>query len=213
MTASKRPQTSAYVDRSWNAFKHGDQAATPNVALRYGSGQKTGMLVDFESNLKQLKSFQQNVILAPEQWQSFAPLMALEWQAVRFGADTQATVPESRGIYAFIVQFQDHSLLPLALPPHGYVMYCGITGRRGSQRTLRERYGDYLKEQRRPKRFSLWSMLNKWQNDLFFHFSPIADVVDLDATEIALNDAIIPPYVTNDFSAEVRALVRVLRAN
>ncbi|MES3150934.1 hypothetical protein [Sphingomonas faeni] len=170
-------------------------------------------LIDFESNLRQLKDFQQRVLLVPAQWRAFVPAEPLAWDRVRFTPENKAGVPAQRGIYAFVVQFQDDREAPLALPTHGYVMYAGITGEKAEDRTLFDRYGDYVRDQRRPKRMSIWSMLNKWKDDMFFHFAPVSPNFDLGAAETALNDAIIPPYVTNDFSAEVRQLVRVLRAN
>lgn len=179
----------------------------------YAWGQiSLSTIIDFESNLSQLKNFQQNVILSPGQWRSFVPPEPLAWDKVKFRPENRGAVPEQRGIYAFIVQFQDHGQLPLSLPPHGYVTYGGITGAE-ADRTLRDRFGDYLRDQRRPKRWQIHSMLNKWADDIYFHFAPVGPNFDLAALETALNDAIIPPYVTNDFSAEVRALVRVLRQN
>jgi hypothetical protein len=92
-------------------------------------------------------------------------------------------------------------------------MYAGITGFLAQNRTLRDRFGDYLRDQRRPKRVPIWSMLNKWSDDLFFHYSVVENPDELGKIKIALNDAIIPPYVSNDFSAGVRDLVRTLRMN
>jgi hypothetical protein len=171
------------------------------------------MLHDFESNLRTLKEFRQHVVLMPDQWHTFAPDPPLQWHFVRFHAAGAEHIPQQPGIYAFVVQFQDHANGPLPLPPHGYVMYAGITGFVGPNRTLRDRFSDYLREKRRAKRVPIWSMLNKWSDDLFFHYSVVDDPARLGEIEIALNDAIIPPYVSNDFSAEVRALVRTLRAN
>ena len=169
-------------------------------------------LQDFDSNLTQLKTFQQNVILMPEKWRSFVPAEPLAWTKVKFTTENKAGVPAQRGIYAFVVQFQDNDALPTPLPPHGYIMYAGITGA-AANRTLNDRYGDYLRDQRRAKRMQIWTMLNRWKEDIYFHFAPVGPKFDLAAAETALNDAIIPPYVTNDFSAEVRALVRVLKTN
>lgn len=170
-------------------------------------------VIDFEANLSGLKDFQQKVILRPDRWRSFSTTTPLDWKSVRFTKLNRPDVPKQRGIYAFVVQFQDHKDSPLMLPPHGYVMYAGITGERARTRTLFDRYGDYLSDQRRPKRIPIWSMLNKWKEDIFFHFAAVGEDFDLAATELALNDAIIPPYVTKDFSAEVRKLVRTLRAS
>jgi hypothetical protein len=171
------------------------------------------MPIDFESNLKDLKNYQQHVLLAPDRWRRFAPAAPLHWSNVKFEAGNRGAVPENRGIYAFVVQFQDHGQLPIPLPPHGYVMYAGVTGEVAAGRTLRDRYGDYLREQRRSKRRSIWLMLNKWKEDIYFHYAPVDAAFDLGAAEEALNDAMIPPYVTQDFSAEVRELVRALKAN
>jgi hypothetical protein len=171
------------------------------------------MVHDFHSNLKELKNFQQSVVLAPVQWRKFIPSPALDWQNVKFGTGTIDKVPEQRGIYAFVVQFQDHAAAALRLPGHGYVMYAGITGERGVNRTLRDRFCDYLREINRGKRVQIWSMLNKWKDDFYFHYALVDQTTDLARLELALNDAIIPPYVTNDFSAAIRPLARVLRRN
>lgn len=171
------------------------------------------MIHDFENNLKDLKYYKQDVILDPARWSGFASPVQLNWRSVRFDAENRNHIPHERGIYAFVVQFQDHQASPLPLPIHGYVMYAGITGHRSADRTLNDRFGDYLRDQKRPKRMSIYSMLNKWAGHLFFHFSTVGPEVQLDTLETTLNDAIIPPYVTNDFTAEVRALVRTLRTN
>jgi hypothetical protein len=171
------------------------------------------MLIDFDKNIAGLKNYQQNVILDPEQWRAFQNQTALQWQSTKFEQASLAGIPNVRGIYMFVVQFQDHSQLPTRFPLHGYIMYGGITGEAANTGTLRSRFQNYLREQKRPKRVQIWSMLNKWKDDLYFHYSTVAPNVDLGLLETDLNDAVIPPYVTNDFSAEVREMVRVLRAN
>jgi hypothetical protein len=149
----------------------------------------------------------------PERWHTFSPDPPLDWQFVKFHAPMLHRIPQEPGVYAFIVQFQDHWGGTRPLPFHGYVMHACIAGFIGRTRTLRDRFGDYLREQKRGKRVSIWSMLNKWSSGPFFHYSIVPDLDRLAQIEIALNDAIIPPYVSNDFSAGVRALVRTLRAN
>ncbi|APZ97619.1 hypothetical protein BWQ93_03295 [Sphingopyxis sp. QXT-31] len=98
-------------------------------------------------------------------------------------------------------------------PPHGYIMYIGITGEEALHRTLNDRFYEYLKEQRRNKRPKVHYMLAKYSDDLFFNYVPIADdTFDLGQLEADLNDAIIPPVVEKDFSAEVRAVVKAFRS-
>lgn len=168
---------------------------------------------DFQSNLGKLQGFQQRFVLNPQSWTSFAPTPPLDWRSVRFMPGSVNQVPEERGIYAFVIQFQDHSVLPLALPPHGYVMYGGITGHVGPSRTLRARFSDYLREQKRGKRVLISRMLTNWADHLFFHYSVVGAQVELDKLEHALNDAMMPPAVSNDFSAEVRPLAKALQGS
>jgi hypothetical protein len=56
-------------------------------------------------------------------------------------------------------------------------------------------------------------MLNKWKGLLFFYFAPvdpaIASLLDVEAK---LNDAMIPPYSQQDFSADIRKKKNILEA-
>lgn len=165
---------------------------------------------DFQSNVDKLGSYKQTFVLSPDSWSKFAPAPALNWQSVRFAPGNLNAVPDERGIYAFVIQFQDHAALPRPLPSHGYVMYGGITGHLAANRTLRKRYADYLREKQRGKRPKIARMM-RWSDHLFFHYSTVDAAVALDKLEHALNDAIMPPSVTNDFSAEVRPLVKALQ--
>lgn len=171
------------------------------------------MLNDFDKNVADLKVYQQSVILDPTRWRTFQTQVPLQWRSLKFEQALLPSVPDVRGVYMFVVQFQDHAIFPLRLPTHGYIMYGGITGKIANTGTLRLRFQNYLREQRRAKRMQIYSMLNKWKDDIYFHYSTVDPQMDLGGLEIALNDAIIPPLVTNDFSAEVREMVRTLRTN
>ncbi len=90
-------------------------------------------------------------------------------------------------------------------------MYIGITGQNGNGRTLRNRYGDYLMEQKKHKRPKIHYMLNKYTDDLQFAYAAFPDpTFNLEALELDLNDAIIPPVVVKDFTAEIRQLVKAI---
>jgi hypothetical protein len=171
------------------------------------------MLIDFDKNVASLKNYQQSFILHPQQWRNFQNQARLQWQSIKFEQASLLSIPNVRGIYMFVVQFQDHSVLTIRFPLHGYIMYGGITGKEANTGTLRKRFKNYLRDQKRAKRVQIWSMLNKWKDDIYFHYSTIAPRVNLGSLETDLNDAVIPPLVTNDFSAEVREMVRVLRTN
>jgi hypothetical protein len=127
----------------------------------------------------------------------------LSWKFVRFEDANKDSVPDERGVYAFVVKHDNGYF-----PPHGYIMYIGITGAGGSSRTLRARYGDYMRERVRNKRPAVHMMLNAYKDDLLFFFVPLADEdLNLEEIEKALNDALVPPVSKMDFSAEMRAVI------
>jgi len=84
-------------------------------------------------------------------------------------------------------------------------MYIGEVGQGADGRTLRLRYGDYLKEQRIKKRAGLHFMLTCWKSCLDFCYAEVPDKrINLKKLEKALNDAMFPPYSTNDFTGVIR---------
>jgi hypothetical protein len=171
------------------------------------------MVYDLDRKLASLQKYQQRVVLHPRRWRSFKPATPLTWESVRFGSGSVQDVPQQRGIYTFVVHFQDYTKGPFALPTHGYILYGGITGARAQHRTLRDRFQEYLREKQRGKRVNIHRMLNTWPKDLFFYYAVVGQSTDLGALELALNDAVIPPFVENDFSAAVRPLVKALRSH
>ena len=80
-------------------------------------------------------------------------------------------------------------------------------------RTLRKRYKEYVRDCRiGAKRPKFENLFNLWPNDLDFFFAPIEDdTCNLKEIEEALNNSVIPHCVTDDFSAEIRRIVPVLR--
>lgn len=144
-----------------------------------------------------------NVFVWPDAWRNAATAQALNWDKVDFGQHTVNAVPEKRGVYAFCV-----SVKGTIMPSHGVLVYFGETSR-----TLRKRYKEYVRDCRigakRPKFENLFKL---WPNDLDFFFAAIDDdACDLKAIEKVLNDAVIPHCVSDDFSAEIRRIVPVLR--
>lgn len=164
------------------------------------------MVHDFVKKTDALKADLQKFLLSPDRWRTSRVTIPLTWQYLKFDAANRALVPKSAGVYAFIVSHTNNHF-----PNHGFIMYIGITGSNNNGRTLYLRYGDYLREQVRNKRPKVFYMLDKYSNDLQFAYSPITDpAVDLQALELDLNDAIIPPVVVKDFSADIRQLVKAM---
>lgn len=126
----------------------------------------------------------------------------LSWDSISYGDSELNQVPnDRRGVYAFAVCHQSN-----VLPPHGYVLYIGIAGR-NSDRSLRERYRDYLTPGRLSKRDGIKAMIGRWHEVLRFFFAPVGDDFssdDLQKLERQLNTALIPPYSVRDMDADVK---------
>jgi hypothetical protein len=165
------------------------------------------MAHDIVQAVDDIKKDRRAFYLSPIRWRRSKVGFALSWKEVKFDPANATAVPERSGIYAFVVRHANNHF-----PPHGYIMYIGITGDVGPTRTLRVRYRDYLREKKRDKRPRVSYMLNKYQDDLYFCYVALdRSKVDLGQLELHLNDCILPPVVVKDFTAEVRALVGALR--
>ncbi|MEO1020437.1 MAG: hypothetical protein AAFY56_22515 [Pseudomonadota bacterium] len=143
------------------------------------------------------------VFLWPEAWRDAESAQALTWGKVEFGRGTINDVPEQRGVYAFCI-----CLRGSIMPPHGVLVYFGETSR-----TLRTRYKEYVRDCKRgAKRPKFENLFSLWPDDLdFFYASIDDDACNLKDIEEALNDAVKPLCVTDDFSAEIRRIVPILR--
>ena len=133
-------------------------------------------------------------------------LNQLSWCSVEYGDEELHKVPnDKRGVYAFAICRQSR-----VLPPHGYVLYIGIAGK-DSDRSLRERYRDYLNNKKVMKRKKIALMIGNWHEVLRFFYAPVDDDLpteDLQKLEQQLNTALLPPYSDRDMVAEVRDMRR-----
>ncbi|MGQ3050901.1 MAG: hypothetical protein ACT6S0_03865 [Roseateles sp.] len=121
----------------------------------------------------------------------------MNWNSVKFEASQQANLPTDPGLYAFVIRVG----FP-GLPPNGWVLYIGQTGDGASRGTLRARFGQYLKDKKKPKRLSIFLMLNAWDGALEFFYAPLpgrkADLVKL---ETELLGAFRPPFTDRTYPA------------
>lgn len=149
------------------------------------------------------------MIIWPEAWLEANARFNLDWRKVRFDPANAGKVDAERGIYAFAVSIDAPNL-----PPHGCIVYVGITGDK-QPRTLRQRYSDYIRELRRgkSKRPLIDDMMRLWGGHLDFWFSPVPSAaVNLKDLEAHLNSAIVTPLVQNDFLPQDRPLITKLRS-
>jgi hypothetical protein len=160
-----------------------------------------------QAKLAEIKTHSPEFILIPKSMQAMKLPVALSWKQTAFDKANTASVIAQPGIYAFAIQ---HGAM--GLPPHGYIVYVGQAGAdKGHKiRTLRQRFTEYFRDKIKPKRPAVHYFLNAWETCLVFHFAPVdPNATDLKAIEAALNDAMLPPFSINDFSAEVRPMKRL----
>lgn len=153
-----------------------------------------------------LKISERTFVLSPTRWRSVAHSTPLTWTKVAFTAANRNSIPQSRGLYAFVVVHES-----TYFPPHGYLMYIGITGDDSSNRTLRIRYGEYLREKDKGGRAKIVTMLQSYPDDTYFFYAPITDRRrSLPKIEDDLLSALIPPC-NEKFAADIAKGVKALR--
>ena len=161
---------------------------------------------DFENQAHNtISRYKQDFILNPDHMaRANYALPKLDWQSIKYGSEEIVRIPDNkRGLYAFVAQFPNE-----VFPPHGYVMYIGITGK-NSNRSLRERYMEYIRERSIRRRPHIAIMIAKWHHILRFFYAPVDDDVsseDLQEMEIQLNTSLMPPFAKQDLDAEVREM-------
>ena len=169
-------------------------------------------LEDFANQaIADVQKFEKCFILRPNGlMETHFTLNKLDWKSVSLGnRDEIEKIPNNRGIYAFIIHCPNG-----VFPPHGYVLYIGIAGRR-SNRSLRERYKDYLNVNQVKKRACLSHAFGIWHEVIKFFYATIDDSVsseDLEKLENELNTALIPPCSLGDIDADIAKKRRAFNA-
>ncbi|RWP51058.1 hypothetical protein [Mesorhizobium sp.] len=156
-------------------------------------------LVDLVSQTKWFKGELQHFFLDLRRWRKFRTRYKLDWQRERFAEASGPKIPDERGIYVFTAE-----LSPGKLPPHGYILYMGITGDI-SNATLKSRYAQYIRQHKTMNgRPAITYMLANWEEDLFFNFVPLPNKsIDLSHLEKAFLSAVVPPMNKRDIEATI----------
>lgn len=161
-----------------------------------------------EANLE-FGNFRLQFILSPDKMRrDDFDVDELCWDSIHFGdrAEVSKIPDDKRGIYALAICHPSK-----VLPPHGYVIYIGIAGQK-SNRSLRERYKDYLNQGRVQKeRPRLARAIGVWQDVLRFYFAPVGPRLsskDLERLEKQVNTALLPPCSPGDLEASTKQKIR-----
>jgi len=160
---------------------------------------------DLVKLVDRLKKDREEFWLSKTQWKRSKVPKTLVWNSVIFRRSESTAIPATRGVYAFQIKYSSGGI-----PQHGYLMYVGETGNRNSQETLRSRFLSYFSEMQAKER-SLHYVLCKYEDYLYFHYSPISDRRrNLKNIEAWLCDTLVPPYNVKDFSVEMRKAKKAL---
>ncbi len=127
----------------------------------------------------------------------------LVWHSIPYNDPTALdSVPDDKpGLYAFAIRAPR-----VPLPPHGYILYIGSAGK-SPNRSLRDRYQEYLKFHHVIKRERIARMIRSWHETLTFHFAPAPGTVtwkDIERMEKQMNSALIPPFSVKDLDSTLK---------
>ena len=155
-------------------------------------------VADLIDEQNQLSAHRYTFSLWPRQWAAYNLLDQFHWEIYPFQQDQSENIPREPGIYSFVIQ-------PgiISYPECSYLMYIGRT-----ERTLRERFMEYFREQRNEERGRprLLRLLNQYEGYLHFCCSIIQQKERLEEIEYALCDAFLPPF-NRDFSSSIRRII------
>lgn len=161
--------------------------------------EKVQDLIDEQDDMK---AHTHRFYLWPKLWFEYAPKYALSfnWQVYSLRLDQVGQIPEKPGVYTLIIQ------PGIALHPHcSYLAYVGMT-----DRTLRERFKEYLNEKKRiTGRPKLLRLLNKYDKYVYFCCAEINDHSLITQIEDDLIGAWVPPF-NDKYPARIRKLIKGL---
>jgi hypothetical protein len=125
---------------------------------------KTKKLVDFIDDVKEAKAHVHGILLWPSAWKKFSAPRNLKWRQCTFAPTAKSSIPDLPGVYAFFIEPKVYPDLPVSV-----LMYIGKT-----DRSLRMRFGEYLKEASDPTgRPAVSFILTAYTGHLTFHCAPV----------------------------------------
>lgn len=181
-------------------------ATPPAAAQDLGSLDLTVLAEENDAAVASIKKYELRFILNTQKISDLdGSENPLTWKSIGFGKQEIDKVPDDReGVYAFVI-----SDPRVFLPPHGYIMYIGLSGR-DSFRSLHDRYSDYFKQSELKRRPRINRMIVQWHSLLRFHFAPVASDLpraELKALEKRLITAFLPPCCRGDIEADTRKMM------
>jgi excinuclease UvrABC nuclease subunit len=142
------------------------------------------------------------MLLSPAHWKACKLPQKLSWEWTKFTRSNSRDVPNDKsGVYSFLVQpgIADH-------PACSYLMYVG----KAEKQSLRERFNQYFRDESdESRRLHIHEMFRLWKGHLWFYFAPISDNTKIDAVELALIHAYLPPR-NHEFKGSIKRQIQKL---
>jgi hypothetical protein len=127
------------------------------------------------------------------------------WKKVKFTKSNRNKIPRDKGIYCFVAQPKLTNFFETT-----YLFYIGKTNR-----TLWIRYKEYLDEQagKGKPRNKVYEMLNQYSDYLYFYYTSIPNVSDVDNCEEKLLNTFVPRVNTDIPEAKISPELKNLYEN
>lgn len=162
---------------------------------------KKNQLVDFIDDVKDAKAHSHRILLWPAAWKKFTKPRRLNWRKCSFSPAEKSRIPDRPGVYAFLIEPRFYPAIRVAV-----LMYIGKT-----DRSLRTRFGEYLKEADDPTgRPAVSFILTTYSGHLTFYCAPVRPPRSPAKVEDELLASFMPP-LNKTYPARVRRTVAAFR--
>ncbi len=159
---------------------------------------------DLITDVDEAKAYTIEFTIWPKLWKKYSGRRQTKfrWRSYPFNSGSKANIPKKAGIYTFIVNPN------IAQHRCSYLMYVVVT----VDQTLRERFGQYLREKRNPSgRPQIFWLLNKYSHkNLLFCCATCPKTKNLEKIEEYLIEAFVPPF-NRRIPGQVGRIKRVFR--
>lgn len=137
------------------------------------------------------------ILLWPKLWQQWNPSVALKWRGRPFSPSSRTSIPNSPGVYAFVIEPGVTPGLTISV-----LMYVGK-----SDRPLRQRFGEYLQEMNNPTgRPAINTMLRMYDGYVQFYCATVAAPAKPKDVEDHLIETLVP-VMNKEYPASIRRIV------
>jgi len=125
-----------------------------------------------------------------------------KWKKIKFIDANHSKIPSKRGVYAFALKPSYKSLFPT-----NYLFYVGKT-----QRTLKERYKEYIRERDSGKKYRIKvkKMLKQYDGYLYFYYLELNTAKQVTESENVLLNTFVPHINVQIPKAKIDPLLKYI---